>query len=147
MAQIKIALVEDDEILSKVIFEELQEAEFEVQRAADGEAGVKLVQSMKPDLVMLDLLMPKKNGFDVLEELKKSPATSAIPVIILTMLGRDDDVKKGLQLGANDYIVKSQHAVGEIVDKVKKFFEKERHPEAEKSGKQEQDAMLEDEKV
>jgi DNA-binding response OmpR family regulator len=132
MAQ-KIAVVEDDEILSKVIAEELQDAGFEVEQAFDGEAGLALVQKMKPDLVLCDLLMPKKKGMDVLAELKESPATTDIPVMILTMLGRDDDIKQGLQLGANDYIVKSQHAVGEIVDKIKKFFEEEAHPGAKQT--------------
>jgi DNA-binding response OmpR family regulator len=130
MAKLKIAVVEDDEILSKVITEELKEAGYEVEQAFDGEAGLALVQKMKPDLVLCDLLMPKKKGMDVLKELKESPATRDIPVMILTMLGRDDDIKQGLQLGANDYIVKSQHAVGEILEKIKDFFAKEAHPEA-----------------
>lgn len=128
MAKKKIVLVEDDEILSKVIHEELEEGGFNVARAVDGEAGLKLVRSKQPDLVLLDIIMPKKGGFEVLEELKKSPATSDIPVIILTMLGSDEDLKKGLKLGAVDYIVKSQHAVAEIVEKVEAFFGKESHP-------------------
>jgi DNA-binding response OmpR family regulator len=136
MAKLKIALVEDDEILGKVIKEELEDTGFVVFRASDGQAGLKMIQSKKPNLVLLDLLMPKMKGFDVLEELKQSPATSHIPVIILTMLGRDDDIKKGLQLGANDYIVKSQHAVGEIVEKIQTFFATEQHPEARQSGGQ-----------
>lgn len=132
MASLKIVLIEDDEILAKVLYEELSEADFDVFQAFDGEEGLGLVRDKEPDLVLLDLILPKKNGFDVLEELKKSPVTHDIPVIILTMLGRDDDIKKGLRLGANDYIVKSQHAVAEIVDKVNNFFGKEQHPEAKK---------------
>ena len=73
--------------------------------------------------------LPKKNGFDVLETLKKSTETKGIPVIVLTMLGSDEDIKKGIRLGANDYIVKSQHAVAEITERVKGFFAKESHPE------------------
>lgn len=132
MAKLKIVLIEDDNILAKVIYEELEERDFDVNQAFDGKAGLELVRSKKPDLVLLDLVLPQKHGFDVLEELKKSPATSDIPVIVLTMLGRDDDIKKGLKLGANDYIVKSQHAVAEIVEKVEKFFGKETRPEAKK---------------
>lgn len=132
MAKQKIVLIEDDQILSKVLFEELKESGFEVQQAFDGEAGLALVQSVKPSLVLLDLVLPKKHGFDVLAELKKSPATKDIPVIILTMLGQDEEIKKGLRLGANDYIVKSQHAVAEIVEKINQFFGKEQHPEAKK---------------
>lgn len=127
----KIVLVEDDEILSKVLSTELRDSGFEVSQAFDGEAGLELVRSKRPDLVLLDLILPKKHGFVVLEELKKSPETKAIPVIILTLLGEDEDIKKGLRLGANDYLVKSSHAIAEIVEKVKNFFAKEQHPQAE----------------
>lgn len=132
MAKLKIALVEDDEILSKVLMEELTECGFEVHQAYDGEKGIEVIKSIKPNLVLLDVVMPKKNGFDVLEILKKEMDLKTIPVIMLTMMGSDDDIKKGFQMGANDYIVKSQHAVGEIVEKVKNFFEKESHPEGAK---------------
>lgn len=131
MAKSKIVLVEDDEILSKVIYEELKDAGFDVMQAFDGEEGLKLIRSKKPNLVLLDIILPKKNGFEVLEELKKSPDTQDIPVIVLTMIGKDEDIKKGLRLGANDYIVKSQHAIAEIIEKIKAFFEKEQHPKAE----------------
>lgn len=126
----KIVIVEDDEILSRVMTSEFTEAGFEVFQAFDGEAGLAMIQDKKPGFILLDLILPKKHGFEVLAELKKSPGTKDIPVIILTMLNQDDDIKKGLQLGANDYIVKSQHAVAEIVEKVKNFFGKEAHPEA-----------------
>jgi CheY-like chemotaxis protein len=132
MASIKIVLCEDDEVLSKVILEELKEAGFDVSYANNGVDGLKTIQSVKPSLVLLDVLMPQMDGFAVLEALKKSPDTMNIPVIMLTMLGSDDDIKKGLKLGANDYIVKSQHAVGEICDKVKEFFAGESHPEGAK---------------
>ena len=133
MAKHKLVLAEDDPILSKVLVEELGEVGFQVHHAKNGKEAVKLIQSKKPDLLLCDVLMPEKSGFEVLEEIKKSPATSGIPVIMLTMLGSDDDIKKGLKLGANDYIVKSQHAVGEIVEKVQEFFSGESKPEAAKS--------------
>lgn len=129
MGKIKIILIEDDEVLSKVLYTEFIDAGFEVEQAFDGEAGLELVRSQKPDLVLLDLVLPKKHGFEVLEALKKNPVTKNIPVVILTLLGQDEDIKKGLQLGANDYLVKSSHAVAEIVEKVKNFFAKEQHPE------------------
>jgi len=132
MNKTKIVLVEDDEILAKVLHEELVEAAFEVALAEDGEAGLTAVRKNMPNLVLLDLVLPKKHGFEVLAELKKAPETRDIPVIILTVLGADEDIKKGLELGANDYIVKSQHAVAEIVEKVKDFFAKESHPEGKK---------------
>ena len=132
MGKIKIVLIEDDEILSKVVYEELKDGGFDVEQAFDGDSGLKLVQAKKPDLVLLDVLLPKKNGFEILEELKKSMVTRDIPVIMLTMLGSDEDIKKGLSLGASDYIVKSQHAVAEIIEKVKNFFAKESHPAGKK---------------
>lgn len=122
MNKIKILLVEDDKILTKVLYEELSEAGFEVIQALDGEAGLTMAKSEKPDLILLDLVLPKKQGFDVLEELKNSPLTRSILVIVLTMLGSDEDIKKGLALGAEDYIVKSQHTVAEIVEKINDFL-------------------------
>ncbi len=137
MQDIKITLVEDDEILSKVIKEELEESGFKVYSALNGEEGLEIAKAKNPHLILLDLMLPKMHGFEVLESLKKSPQTEKIPVIILTMLGSDDDIKKGLQLGANDYIVKSQHAVGEIVDSVRDFFKSETRPEGKTVEKKE----------
>lgn len=129
----KIVLAEDDRILSKVIYEELTEGGFEVKQVFDGKESLTVISAERPSLVLLDILMPSMNGFEVLQQLKKSPATKDIPVIMLTMLGSDDDIKKGFQLGANDYIVKSQHAVSEIVEKVKEFFGDETQPEAKQA--------------
>jgi len=127
MKKAKIVLVEDDAILSKVIDEELSEAGFDVIKTFDGPKGLAVIKSKKPDLVLLDLMLPGMHGFEVLSEMKKDPEVQSIPVIILTMLGSDDDIKKGIQLGAVDYIVKSQHAVGEIIDKIKDFFTEGKH--------------------
>ncbi len=118
----KIVIVEDDEVLAQVLNNELEDAGFEVTQAFDGQSGLALVKSKRPNLVLLDLVLPKKHGFDVLGELKKSPDTKGIPVIILTLLGEDDDIKKGLKLGADDYIVKADHPVAEIIEKVKSFL-------------------------
>ncbi|HUC31339.1 MAG TPA: response regulator [Candidatus Paceibacterota bacterium] len=133
MDKTKILLIEDDQVLSKVLYEELSEAGFEVLRAYDGEVGLQLALEKNLDLILLDVVLPKKDGFEILEAIKKSPGASGTPVIILTMLGIDEDIKKGLQLGADDYIVKSQHALPEIVEKVKNFFAKEGHGRAKQS--------------
>jgi two-component system, OmpR family, response regulator VicR len=117
----KIALVEDDKDLSEIFKVALEREGFEVKTAFDGEVGWKLIQKEKPDLVLLDVVMPKKNGFEVLEEMKKLPQTSIVPVIMLSVRNQDDDVKQGLRLGADDYIVKSQHTVDAIVRKVKQL--------------------------
>lgn len=126
----KIVLIEDDEILSKVLLSELNDAGFKVFQAFDGATGLEIVKKEQPDLVLLDLILPRKLGLDVLKELKKSPETQNIPVIILTVLGEDEDIKKGLEFGASDYLVKSNHATAEITEKIKKFFAKEQHPQA-----------------
>ncbi|HXK36310.1 MAG TPA: response regulator [Candidatus Paceibacterota bacterium] len=125
-----VVIVEDDEVLLKVLLDELNDAGIDVSSALDGEEGLKKIQEKRPDLVLLDLLLPKKSGFEVLEDMKQATETRGIPVMILSMLGQDEDIKRGLGLGANDYIVKSQHAVGEVVEKVKNFFTKESHPPA-----------------
>jgi DNA-binding response OmpR family regulator len=124
MGKIDILYIEDDKFLSKVVKEELKNNDFDVRVEFDGESGLKAAQSKKPDLVLLDLLLPEKGGFEVLKTLKESPTTKDIPVIILTSRGGDEDLKKGLSLGASDYIVKGQHAVGEIITKVEDFFNK-----------------------
>ena len=107
MANTKIVIIEDDETLSEVLYGELGKAGFDVSRAFDGEEGIKLVQSEKPDLVLLDVLLPKKRGFEVLKELKARPsATSEIPVIMLSALGEMDSVVKCIEMGAADYLPK-----------------------------------------
>ncbi len=124
MKKPKITLIEDDEVLSIVMREELVKAGFDVLLAFDGEKGVRLVRSKKPDLVLLDLLLPKKSGFEVLQELKKDPRTKSIPVVILTSLSMDEGIQKALRAGADDYFVKSQHTSLELVEMIKDFIEK-----------------------
>lgn len=119
MKKLKIVLIENDEVLSIVIKEELSKAGFNIFLAIDGEKGIKLVQSKKPELVLLDLVIPKKSGFEVLQELKKDPKTKDIPVIILTTLSMDEDIQKTIRLGATDYFVKSQHTALELIEMIK----------------------------
>jgi two-component system, OmpR family, response regulator VicR len=116
-----IVLIEDDQILSDLLSEDLKEAGFEVITAYDGQSGVDLVKRQRPSLILLDLVLPKKSGFDVLREIKDMPAGSDLPVVILSMLSDDDTVSKGLELGAADYVVKSDKASQEIVSKVKQY--------------------------
>lgn len=122
MKKTKIVIIEDDEVLSIVMQEELGRAGFNVLLAADDEKGIQLVRSKKPDLVLLDLMLPEKSGFDVLKELKKDPKTKDIPVVILTVLSMDESIQKALLAGASDYFVKSQHTVLELVEMIKNFF-------------------------
>ena len=118
----KIILIEADTALSVVMTEELGRVGFKVWVATDGEAGLSLTRKKKPDLVLLDIALPKKSGEIVLRELKADPATKDIPVVILTSVGMDESIKKALQLGAEDYFVKSQHAVGELIEMVQNLF-------------------------
>ncbi len=115
----KILVVEDEQVLAKVFEEKFQKAHYEVKIAADGQAAIDLAKSFSPDVIVLDLVLPKKNGFDVLSELKSEDALKIIPVVVVSNLGEDEDIKRALSLGAEDYFVKAQHPINEIVSKVK----------------------------
>src|SRR3989344_515758 len=120
--KIKIVLVEDDPFLSKVLAFRLGEENFNIVLAEDGEQAIKKIKSEKPELVLLDLLLPKKSGLEVLEEIKKDENTKKIPVIILSNLGQQTDINKGLQLGAVDYLVKANFGIKDIVEKIKEIL-------------------------
>lgn len=105
--------------MSKVLSLRLKEEGFAVSTAFDGEQAIMVIKGEKPDLVLLDLLLPKKSGFEVLEEIKKDESTKKIPVIILSNLGQQTDIDKGMQLGAIDYLVKANFGIKDIVAKIK----------------------------
>jgi DNA-binding response OmpR family regulator len=115
----KILIVEDEAVLSKVLKEKFERSGFEAKVAADGEAAVIMAKEFRPEIIVLDLVLPKKNGFTVLKEVKEDADLSPIPVIVVSNLGEDSDIKRALTLGASDYFVKSQHPINEIVEKVK----------------------------
>ncbi|MCL4406211.1 MAG: response regulator [Patescibacteria group bacterium] len=115
----KIAIVEDEEALAQVLKEKLEKEKFDVKIAVDGETALPLIKAFTPDMILLDLLLPKKPGLDVLRDLKEEESLKNIPVIILSNLGGDEDIKEGLALGAKDYFVKTQHPINEVVDKIK----------------------------
>lgn len=115
----KILIVEDEEILRKVLVEKFEDEHFDVKAAVDGGAVMALVKSFKPDIVLLDIMLPKKDGLTVLQELKDDPEYKDIPVIMTSNLGEDDKIKSALKLGAVDYLVKTQHPIKEIIEKVK----------------------------
>ncbi len=120
----KIILVEDEQILQKALSIQLLSAGFEVLTASNGETGLELVKKELPDLVLLDILMPKMNGFQVLEELKKNKETAHIPVIVLSNQGQEEEKQKGLKLGAADYYVKSSTDLTDLTEKVKSVLAK-----------------------
>jgi DNA-binding response OmpR family regulator len=117
--KIKIALVEDDPFLSSMYSTKFEMEGFLVVAASDGLSGVALVTKELPDLVLLDILMPKMDGFDVLREIKKNESTKNIPVILLSNLNQTDQVLKGMELGATDYLIKAHFMPSEVVDKIK----------------------------
>ncbi len=114
----KIIICEDEKVLQKALSIELLGAGFEVMSALDGEAGLELIKKEMPDLVLLDITMPKMSGFDVLQKLKENEPTKNIPVIILSNLGQDEDKEKGLTLGAKDYYVKSSTDLSLLTEKI-----------------------------
>lgn len=120
----KILLAEDDKYICRAYKDGLERAGFQVLVASDGVEAMQKVRSEKPDLILLDLIMPVKNGFEMLEELKKDPAFKRIPVIILSNLGQDSDREKGKSLGAVDYLVKSDFSMKEVIRKVREHLTK-----------------------
>lgn len=117
-----VLLVEDDVFLSGIYQKKFEMEGYKITTAGDGESGLKEAKKKKPDIILLDILLPKLDGFAVLEKLKADPATKAIPVILLTNLGQKDDVERGLEAGAADYLIKAHFKPSEILDKVKKIL-------------------------
>jgi DNA-binding response OmpR family regulator len=117
----KILLVEDDQLIFSILSRELMAAGFEVENAYDGDQAVLKISAGKPDLILLDILLPRKDGFEVLKEVKANPDVANIPVVILSNLGQPDDIKKGKDLGAIDYLVKVEFEPKQIIAKVRQL--------------------------
>ncbi|HUW72169.1 MAG TPA: response regulator [Candidatus Humimicrobiaceae bacterium] len=115
----KILIVEDDKFLRELIVQKLIKENYETSEAIDGEQGIKKVKEERPDLVLLDLILPGVDGFEVLSQKKEDPNVAQIPVIILSNLGQKEDVERGLKLGAVDYLIKAHFTPGEIIEKIK----------------------------
>ena len=115
----KILVVEDEEILLTALKEELTQGGYEVEGAVDGVEGLEKVKSFLPDLVLLDLLMPKMDGMEVLQKLKGDNKTKDVPVVILTNLSDYEKISEALSLGAMDYLVKANYRLEDLLDKVR----------------------------
>jgi len=120
----KILIVEDEKVLSDLVENEFDSMGFDARVAGDGELAMKLARSFDPDVIMLDLILPKKGGLDVLKELKIDPALKTIPVIVLSNLSGDESVRMAMTFGADDYFVKTQSSIFEIIGKVQKRLER-----------------------
>ncbi|HVW23639.1 MAG TPA: response regulator [Candidatus Saccharimonadales bacterium] len=115
----RILLVEDDDALASVYTSRLQTEGFDVRRVANGEEALAAATSYKPDLVLLDVMMPKVSGFDVLDILRNTPETANLKIIMLTALGQESDKARATGLGADDYLVKSQVVIADVVERIR----------------------------
>ncbi len=117
-----ILLVEDEAGLSNLLRQRLEKDGFKVVLARDGEEALKILKTAKPDLILLDVILPKISGFELMEKLKEEPEFQKAPIIIISNLGQESDMEKGQTLGAVGYFVKAKMSVEELVDKVKEFL-------------------------
>lgn len=120
----KILVIEDDRFLRELINRKLQLENFETVLAVDGEIGLDLVEKERPDIILLDLILPGINGFEVLTKIKENEKLREIPIIILSNLGQQDDIEKGMGLGAIDYLVKAHFTPNEIIEKINQTLAK-----------------------
>ena len=122
----KVLLVEDDPFLSSLLKNRLQKEGIEITLAKDGEEALNFLKSTKPDLILLDLILPKKSGFEVMEEIRSDPQMQSqeMPIIIISNLGQPEDISRGEELGAIEYFVKAKTSIDELVEKIKSFLEK-----------------------
>jgi DNA-binding response OmpR family regulator len=114
-----ILFIEDESALQKTLGDFLREQGFEVISALNGEDGLKLAKAKNPDLILLDLILPKMGGFEVLKTLKETNETKEIPVIVLTNLESMEDIDKALSLGATTYLVKASYSLEEVAEKIR----------------------------
>ena len=117
----KILVVEDDKFLRLLLEKKLKNENFEVVSAIDGEEALEKIVTEKPDLILLDIILPKKSGFLVLEEINKDENLKKIPVFIISNLGQPEDIERGKNLGAKEYFVKAGLSLDELLKKIKIF--------------------------
>lgn len=122
--KLKLLLVEDDEFLQKILLSKFLKEGFDVVAASDGEKAIEALRARPPQLVLLDLILPKMTGFDVLTDIRMKPETKNLPVIILSNLGQEEDIRRAKELGALDFLVKADISVNDVVRKVKELYAK-----------------------
>lgn len=114
-----ILLVEDEPTLQKTLSTALTQEGYEVKNALDGEIGLSMARELRPNLILLDLILPKMDGFEVLDALKKDDITKDVPVIVLTNLESTQDIERALSLGATTYLVKANYDLKDVIQRVK----------------------------
>lgn len=120
----KIAVVEDDPFLSRAFLLKLSKSGFDTVSIKDGQEAIKVISQEVPDFILLDLMLPGKSGFEILTELKKDEKLKSIPVFILSNLGQEEERQRGLDLGAEEYFVKTDIKLEEVVEKINERLEK-----------------------
>lgn len=120
----KILLIEDDIFIGGLLQLKLEQEGFDVERALDGEQGFEFLEKFQPQIILLDLILPKRSGFELLEMIKQDPRFSNIPVIITSNLGQESDIERGKNFGIIEYIVKSKLSLEDLVTKVKEEIKK-----------------------
>ena len=124
MTKKKILIIEDEEFVRELYEETLQRAGFSIVTAIDGNEGFSKVISEKPDLILLDIMLPKMNGLDMLKKIKKKETVKNIPVILLTNFSQESVIKEGFSLGAAGYLIKADYTLEKIVEEINKFIKK-----------------------
>ncbi|HAT68179.1 MAG: hypothetical protein A2481_04180 [Candidatus Yonathbacteria bacterium RIFOXYC2_FULL_47_9] len=117
-----VVFIEDDEHLFKVYETKFSKEGIKTSFVVTGEGAISHIVAEKPDLIVLDIMIPKKDGFAVLEEVKANPELASIPVLVLSNLGQPSDKKRALDLGANEYMVKIEHTMQEVLDRAKQYL-------------------------
>ncbi len=118
-----ILIVEDDVFLADLYKTKMELEGFKVYAAYDGEKGLEMAKKNNPSIILLDLILPKLTGFQVLEKIRSDSKIKDIPIIILTNLSQKSDVDKGIKMGANDYLIKAHFMPSEVVEKIKKLIQ------------------------
>ncbi len=122
----RVLIVEDETFLQLALKDNLESNGFTVEVADDGEKAIEAVHRKKPDIVLLDILLQKKDGFAVLSAIKEDQDLRSVPVVVLSNLGEDTNIKRAFDLGADEYFVKSQHPIQEVMDIIKEYQEGKR---------------------
>ncbi|PIY95465.1 MAG: response regulator [Candidatus Kerfeldbacteria bacterium CG_4_10_14_0_8_um_filter_42_10] len=123
MTKKRVLIIEDEVALLYALQSKLSIEGFEAEAVSTGKEGLKLLQEKKYDLLILDIILPDTDGFEILKQVKENPKTKAIPCVIISNLAEKDNIERGISLGAKDYLPKSQYHLSEIIDKIKSFLE------------------------
>lgn len=119
----KVLLIEDDDVLRKIMMGRFEREGFEVVVAPDGETAIFMAKKERPDVILLDLILPKLNGFQVLEKLKEDKEAAPAPIIVLSNLGKEEDKETADRLGVKAYLIKTEHSLEEIVAKIREVHD------------------------